>query len=143
MFTILLMQNKVNLRRQREWACQIHLQTRKSAKGIRLKDGPENGEQLILSVRSQRKYLSGQCGIRQQILRLLCCLRAASIGKGSCHLFSHAMATHMLENDADLRWVPVRNTRRSTLRSVYGRWVHTSTHPVEQTEADNSDSIAI
>lgn len=32
-------------------------------------------------------------------------LRSAGIDKVSCHLFRHAMATQMLENGADLRWI--------------------------------------
>ena len=34
------------------------------------------------------------------------CVRAAGLGNiGSCHLFRHAMATQMLENGADVRFI--------------------------------------
>ena len=78
-------------------------------------------------------------------------LRAAGIDKGSCHLFRHAMATQMLENGADLRWIQamlghrsVESTQIYTQVSVRAlQAVHASTHPAEQTEADSSDNIAI
>ncbi|ADP11514.1 site-specific tyrosine recombinase XerC [Erwinia sp. Ejp617] len=78
-------------------------------------------------------------------------LRAAGIEKGSCHLFRHAMATQMLENGADLRWIQamlghrsVESTQIYTQVSIRAlQAVHASTHPAEQTEADNSDNIDI
>lgn len=78
-------------------------------------------------------------------------LRAAGIDKGSCHLFRHAMATQMLENGADLRWIQamlghrsVESTQIYTQVSIKAlQAVHASTHPAEQTEADNSDNIDI
>ena len=69
-------------------------------------------------------------------------LRAAGIDKGSCHLFRHAMATQMLENGADLRWIQamlghrsVESTQIYTQVSVRAlQAVHTSTHPAERSE---------
>ena len=69
-------------------------------------------------------------------------LRAAGIDKGSCHLFRHAMATQMLENGADLRWIQamlghrsVESTQIYTQVSIRAlQAVHSSTHPAEQTE---------
>lgn len=67
-------------------------------------------------------------------------LRAAGIDKGSCHLFRHAMATQMLENGADLRWIKamlghrsVESTQIYTQVSIRAlQAVHASTHLAEQ-----------
>lgn len=69
-------------------------------------------------------------------------LRAAGIDKGSCHLFRHAMATQMLENGADLRWIQamlghrsVESTQIYTQVSIRAlQAVHASTHSAEQKE---------
>ncbi|UNK63027.1 site-specific tyrosine recombinase XerC [Buttiauxella ferragutiae] len=73
-------------------------------------------------------------------------LRAAGIEKGSCHLFRHAMATQMLENGADLRWIQamlghrsVESTQIYTQVSISAlAAVHASTHPAEQDRGDKS-----
>ncbi|SER13216.1 integrase/recombinase XerD [Rosenbergiella nectarea] len=78
-------------------------------------------------------------------------LRAAGIEKGSCHLFRHAMATQMLENGADLRWIQVmlghlsvESTQISTQVSIKSLLaVHGSTHPAKQREEGYSDSVDI
>jgi integrase/recombinase XerD len=79
-------------------------------------------------------------------------LRAAGIEKGSCHLFRHAMATQMLENGADLRWIQamlghrsVESTQIYTQVSIRAlQAVHASTHPAEQSDSrepgDNMES---
>ncbi|WP_448511198.1 site-specific tyrosine recombinase XerC [Photorhabdus sp. MH8.4] len=68
-------------------------------------------------------------------------IRAAGIEKkGACHLFRHAMATQMLENGADLRWIQamlghasVESTQVYTQVSIRAlQAVHASTHPAEQ-----------
>ncbi|MEJ2426099.1 MAG: tyrosine-type recombinase/integrase, partial [Candidatus Thiodiazotropha sp.] len=56
---------------------------------------------------------------------------------GSCHLFRHAMATHMLENGADIRFIQamlghgdISSTQVYTRVSVEKlRAVHAATHP--------------
>ncbi len=67
------------------------------------------------------------------------------VGHGSCPLFRHAMATQMLENGADLRWIQamrghasVESTQIYTQVSVRAlQAVHASTHPAERETLDD------
>lgn len=67
------------------------------------------------------------------------------VAHGSCHLFRHAMATQMLENGADLRWIQamlghasVESTQIYTQVSVRAlQAVHASTHPAERENPDD------
>lgn len=65
---------------------------------------------------------------------------SANIGKtGSCHLFRHAMATHMLENGADIRFIQamlghadLSTTQIYTQVSIKQlKDIHTATHPAK------------
>jgi len=67
-------------------------------------------------------------------------LRAAGIDKiGSCHLFRHAMATHMLENGADIRFLQaILGHAQLTTTEIYThvsiaklKEIHALTHPAE------------
>lgn len=75
-------------------------------------------------------------------------IKASGIAKwGSCHLFRHAMATQMLENGADLRWIQampghasVESTQIYTQVSIRAlAAVHASTHPAERQEPDSEE----
>ena len=72
---------------------------------------------------------------------------AADIGKrGSCHLFRHTMATLMLENGADIRYiqamlghVKLETTQiytQVTIRKL--KEIHTATHPARKDRQDAS-----
>jgi len=83
-------------------------------------------------------------------------LRTAGIDKlGSCHLFRHAMATQMLENGADIRFIQaILGHAQLTTTEIYThvtiaklKEVHALTHPAEQqspriTEADTTAAEA-
>ncbi|MBD2812424.1 site-specific tyrosine recombinase XerC [Xenorhabdus sp. Vera] len=70
--------------------------------------------------------------------------------KGACHLFRHAMATQMLENGADLRWIQamlghasVESTQIYTQVSIRAlQAVHASTHPAER-QTDETPENAV
>lgn len=70
-----------------------------------------------------------------------CYIKAANLGKrGSCHMFRHTMATHMLENGADVRFVQemlgharIETTQIYTHVSIKKlKEVHSLTHPSER-----------
>lgn len=72
------------------------------------------------------------------------------VAHGSCHLFRHAMATQMLENGADLRWIQamlghasVESTQIYTQVSVRAlQAVHATTHPAERDVEALTDEAA-
>ena len=72
------------------------------------------------------------------------CVRAAGLGNiGSCHLFRHAMATQMLENGADVRFIQamlghadIKTTQVYTRVSIWAlKDIHSATHPARLTRA--------
>jgi integrase/recombinase XerD len=75
-------------------------------------------------------------------------MKASGLGAhGSCHLFRHAMATQMLENGADLRWIQsmlghasVESTQIYTQVSVRAlQAVHATTHPAERESTGDTE----
>jgi len=68
--------------------------------------------------------------------------------EGSCHLFRHAMATHMLENGADIRFIQamlghedLSTTEIYTQVSIEKlRQIHAATHPAKPTRQTHSDT---
>jgi integrase/recombinase XerD len=72
------------------------------------------------------------------------CMAAADIDKpGACHLFRHAMATHMLENGADIRFIQamlghasLTTTERYTHVAIAKlQEIHAATHPARLVRA--------
>ena len=75
-------------------------------------------------------------------------LRLAGIAHGACHAFRHAMATHMLDNGADIRFIQVMlghselsTTEIYTQVSITKlKEIHTRTHPAKLTRDDDTAS---
>ncbi|MBD2821841.1 site-specific tyrosine recombinase XerC [Xenorhabdus sp. 42] len=98
--------------------------------------------------------MDGQDGLQANGISNMVTAYIKAVGiekKGACHLFRHAMATQMLENGADLRWIQamlghasVESTQIYTQVSIRAlQAVHASTHPAErQTDEpqDNDDT---
>jgi integrase/recombinase XerD len=69
--------------------------------------------------------------------------RAGYTFPGSCHLFRHAMATHMLENGADIRYIQAMlGHAKLTTTEIYTqvsilklKEIHSATHPARLTRA--------
>lgn len=96
--------------------------------------GPKDGDRLFITDYGE-PFNGG--GLGHMVKRYL---RAAGIEVvGSCHLFRHAMATHMLENGADVRFIQallghedLNSTEIYTRVSVEKlREVHKATHPAK------------
>jgi len=78
-------------------------------------------------------------------------LRTAGIEKpGSCHLFRHAMATQMLENGADIRFIQaILGHAQLTTTEIYThvtiaklKEVHALTHPAERARERRSITVS-
>ena len=110
-------------------------------------------QQLLLSVNEQTVFLSDYGEpFRDNKLgdRVKRYMKSAGIeAPGSCHLLRHAMATHMLENGAEMRFIQVmlghaslRSTQIYTHVSIRKlQDVHNETHPAQcNTEPALADS---
>lgn len=97
-----------------------------------LLDAGNAGRALFISGYGQR-LSHGYVG--NWVHRLL--VKAGAVRHGSCHLFRHACATHMLENGADIRYIQqlLGHARLDTTQIytevsiVQLRKVHAFTHP--------------
>jgi integrase/recombinase XerD len=76
-------------------------------------------------------------------------VKQANLGKqGSCHIFRHAMATHMLEAGADLRIIQIilghESIETTTIYTHVAidqlKAVHTRTHPARLTRASDANA---
>jgi integrase/recombinase XerD len=78
-------------------------------------------------------------------------LRAAGVDAGSCHLFRHAMATQMLENGADIRFIQaILGHAQLTTTEIYThvtiaklKEVHALTHPAERHTQPRKGSVDV
>ena len=77
-------------------------------------------------------------------------MRHAGIAHGSCHAFRHAMATHMLENGADIRFIQAMlghselSTTQIYTQVSIGKLkeIHAATHPARLERARHDDDGA-
>ena len=92
------------------------------------------GDALFLNVYGEPVSSSQLGDIVKPILR-----KAGIDGEGCCHLFRHAMASHMLENGAELRYIQAMlghaNINTTTVYTHTNismlRHVHDNTHPLK------------
>ncbi len=68
---------------------------------------------------------------------------------GACHVFRHAMATHMLENGADIRFIQamlghanLETTQIYTQVSMTMKEIHNATHPARLTRLQAAETVA-
>lgn len=78
-------------------------------------------------------------------------VRHAGFKSGACHLFRHAMATHMLENGADIRYIQtilghseLSTTQIYTQVSIVKlKEIHTATHPAKLVRATTTNEMHV
>jgi integrase/recombinase XerD len=78
-------------------------------------------------------------------------MRHAGYAHGSCHVFRHAMATHMLENGADIRYIQamlghseLSTTQIYTQVSIAKlKEIHAATHPARATRMQDAQKPSI
>jgi integrase/recombinase XerD len=77
-------------------------------------------------------------------------LRHAGVEHGACHVFRHAMATHMLENGADIRYIQAMlghselSTTQIYTQVSIGKLkeIHQATHPARLVRTKPAEAIA-
>ncbi len=97
-------------------------------RGIRLR----NGEGSLFLNHKGKPMTTGQMALRIKLY-----IRSAGIREGNCHIFRHAMATQMLENGADIRYIQeMLGHEQITTTEIYTKVsirrlkeVHSQTHP--------------
>ncbi|MBU9823550.1 site-specific tyrosine recombinase XerC [Rahnella perminowiae] len=106
-------------------------------------DDDRRGEKLFLT----REGEAFSVNRLSHLVRTL--VSKADVGKsGSCHLFRHTMATLMLENGADLRWIQAMLGHASPeTTQIYAqvsiralKEIHTATHPARLEGREQRDS---
>jgi integrase/recombinase XerD len=98
-------------------------------------------------------HIGEQMGLNTMSQTVKDYVRAAGISSGSCHIFRHSMATLMLENGADIRWIQamlghenIQSTELYTHISIRKlKEIHTLTHPaakMKKREEEDVDPVA-
>ena len=101
--------------------------------------------ELLLSLHEQHIFLTdygepfASSALGHKVKKLL--IKAGIEREGGCHLFRHAMATHMFENGAELRYIQVILGRSDiNTTTIYAhlnietlKQVHSATHPARST----------
>jgi integrase/recombinase XerD len=102
--------------------------------------GDSAGDTLFLTHRGEQFHPNALSKLVRE------CVLAADIGKrGSCHLFRHTMATLMLENGADIRYIQAMlGHARLNTTAIYTqvairklKEIHTATHPARMERKPN------
>jgi len=105
--------------------------------------------QLLVDVREETLFLNDygerfrDSKLGDRVKRFMA--NAGVVAEGSCHLLRHAMATHMLENGAELRYIQamlghadLKSTQIYTHVSIHKlQAIHAATHPAKLESKDD------